>query len=110
MPNSDQFASLLRTLLKIVGTILTTHGLITSGVWEPIAGAVIALAPIGWDMLTHAQKATIAKIAAIADDPNSPIQGIITTATAEGQRLANAVPSSAVVAAGTSAAAELAKP
>lgn len=64
---SAQFISLLSTLLKIVGTAVVAHGTlgITGAAWEQIAGGVMMIAPIIWDMFRHTDAAQIATAAAI---------------------------------------------
>lgn len=45
----------------------------------------------------------------LANDPSSPVQGVVTTANAEGKALAASIPGP-IVSAGTPAAADIAKP
>jgi uncharacterized membrane protein len=52
---------------------------------------------------------TIKDVAAMADDPNSAVKGLITTNTIEGRALAQSIPQNTVVSAGTTEATQLAK-
>jgi hypothetical protein len=58
---------------------------------------------------TTGQSGQIKTVVAMANDPNSPIQGIITTSDKNGQALAKSM-NGPIVSAGTSAAAEIIKP
>lgn len=111
IPNSDQLGSLLRTLLKVVGGILASHGYMKAdpALWEQIAGVIIAAAPIVYDMLDKTQQATVNKVAAMIEDPNSPVQGLVLAATKEGAAIAAGAPSAGVVVAGTPDATAVAK-
>lgn len=113
IPNTDQLGSLLRTALKIVGSLLASHGVMKDNpaLWEAISGAVIALAPVIYDMLDKTQQATVSKVAALIDDPNSPVQGLVLAATKEGVALAASTTSQTggVVVAGTTDAVAIAK-
>lgn len=55
------------------------------------------------------QSSQIKSVVEMAKDPNSPVQGIITSATPEGKTLAASI-SGPIVTAGTAAATDLAKP
>ncbi len=61
--NSDQFMSIVRDALQIIGTFLTTYGLITGAQWQPIAGGLLMIAPVAWGIYTHTQANTIASVA-----------------------------------------------
>lgn len=66
MPNLDQIMSLVRAVLAIAGTILTTHGTVNETMWQQIAGAVIILVPIVWGMFVQSDTAKL-KAAAQVD-------------------------------------------
>ena len=50
---SSQFASILRTILKLAGAALVTHGVIDEGSVEPIIGGLLAVAGIAWSHFEH---------------------------------------------------------
>lgn len=63
-----------------------------------------------WGLVTHTEGNAIATVAAIADDPTSPVRGIVTANTNEGRALANSIETKAVAAAGTPEAKTIATP
>ncbi len=63
--NKEQGLSLLRTLLKVAGTILTAYGFGVDATWETVAGAIMLVAPIIWDMFVHTEANAVAVAAAI---------------------------------------------
>ena len=62
--NQEQVMSVVRDVLQIVGTFLTTYGVINSGQWQPIAGGVLMMAPVIWGIYTHTQANAVAVVAA----------------------------------------------
>lgn len=50
---SEQFLSLLRTVLKFGGSALVTHGAIDGGAMETVTGVITGIAPVVWDMFVH---------------------------------------------------------
>jgi hypothetical protein len=77
--NLDQLLSLLRTILKVVGGILVAHGYISDGGWEQVAGLILTLAPIGWDLYVHSTSGKLAAVEAMDD-----VAKVITTPGATG--------------------------
>ena len=65
--NQQQVMSVVRDLLQIVGTFLTTYGIFSQEQWQPIAGGLLMIAPVVWGMLAHTQANAIAVAAAIPD-------------------------------------------
>ena len=64
--SQDQFLSLLRQILPVIGTLLVTMGVTTPdkfGTWTAlimqVAGPVFVLAGIIWSQLAHTKAATI---------------------------------------------------
>jgi hypothetical protein len=53
--NADLAASNVRTLLKLVGAALVTHGIGDSGTVETIVGGLSALAGLIWSWKHHRQ-------------------------------------------------------
>ena len=71
--------------------------------------AAIAAAIVGvWSQLTKTPEAKVAAVVELANDPKSPVQGVITTDTNEGRKLAASIVGP-VVAAGTNEAKEISK-
>ena len=63
--DSADALGLLRDLLKVVGAGLVTHGAITAGNYELVAGIILAAFPIIWSHVVRwQQKAAIVKAAA----------------------------------------------
>lgn len=92
---TDIFAPLGSIAPLIVKEIVSISGF-ASG----ILGVVLSFAT--------GQSAQIKAVVEMAKDPNSPVQGIVTTATAEGKALAASL-TGPIVAAGTAAATDLSK-
>ena len=83
---------LLRDLLKVVGAGLITHGAITQGDYELIAGIVIAAFPIVWSYVARMQAKTAVVKAAVT---GVPVQATVTSpisATPTETAIANASP------------------
>lgn len=72
-----------------------------SGFFSGVLGIVLTF--------TTGQGAQIKSVVAMADDPKSPVQGVVTTATPEGKALAASI-QGPIVAAGSAQATELVKP
>lgn len=107
--NQEQFMSIVRNALQIVGTFLTTYGVLQDAAWTPLAGAVLMAAPVLWGIYTHTDANAVAVVDKLAKDPASPVAGIITTNTPAGRELAAAVDGSTTVPAGTPAAEQIVK-
>ena len=82
-PNTDQIQSLVRAVLVIAGTILTTKGLVGTADWTTYSGAVLTIAPIVWSMFAHTDSAKLAAVEAmpsVAKITVSPIASETTVA------------------------------
>lgn len=56
----NQFLSLVRAALNIIGTVLMTYGVIDAEqVWPELSGAVLTLAGIGWGLYTHTYSSAV---------------------------------------------------
>lgn len=101
----------VRIILQWIAASLVTHGTISANAtWvEPTIGFAVGFASLLWTIYGTSLTAKLADMAAIANRPNTPIQGVVTTATPEGQALAANI-KGPVVAAGTASATEIAKP
>lgn len=73
-----------------------------------LAGFIAGILGIVLTFMTG-QGSQIKSVVAMAQDPGSPVQGVITTATPEGKALAASI-SGPIVAAGSDKATELSKP
>lgn len=109
MPNIEQVKSAIRWLIATFGPILIAHGYASQGTLEMVSGAAVSLAPLIWGLVTHAQANAITVVDTIAKQPDSPVKAIIMEPTQEGHDLANSIPGSTTVVAGTQAAAEVVK-
>jgi hypothetical protein len=74
--NQDQVLSIVRSVLKIGGTLLVAYGYVSDQQWITITSAVIAVAPMVWDMYVHTKQAKLAAVAAMPE-----VKGIVTTST-----------------------------
>lgn len=65
--NKEQFISLLKTVLKVMGTLIAAHGStkLDPSTWEAISGAVLLLAPVGFDMYSKTLAAQKERVAAM---------------------------------------------
>lgn len=66
--NLDQTLSLVRTLLKVLGSSLVTKGVVGSSAWEDITGAALLIAGVVWSHYQH------------TDAPVPPVNPTITKA------------------------------
>jgi hypothetical protein len=107
--NPEQIKSFIRWAQATIGPFLITHGYASSGTIELIAGVLISLAPLVWSMITHTQTNAVAVVDAIAKQPDSPVKAVLTEPTPAGRELAEAMPGSTTVVAGTTAAANISK-
>ncbi len=83
----------------------TVMSVLTSEIFLSGASAVAMLV---WGLFAHTQKNAVAVVATIAEDPASPVKGVITTDTLAGRDLARDIPSETVKAAGSQDAKNLA--
>lgn len=67
MPNLDQVMALVRAVLAIVGTVLTTHGTVNETMWQQIVGVVVILVPLVWSMFVHSDGGKLAAVAAMPE-------------------------------------------
>lgn len=115
-PSQEQIMEQLKLLLPAIGGVLTMIGVLTpaeSAHWiTTIMNAVGPLLILGgmiWGVLDKRQSSLVAKVDALAKDPNSPVQAVLTTNTPEGRALAAEIPGATTVPAGTIDAANLAR-
>ena len=102
--DKEQVLGLLRDFLKVLGTSLTAHGIVTSSDWSTWSGIIITLAPIGWSVYERTHARMVAKVDALPG-----VAGVVAHNTVEGRQLADDITSATVAVAGTHAAAAVAK-
>jgi hypothetical protein len=68
-PTREQFWSIVRTLLKIAGSVLAAKGMVDGVVWEAVSGAILATGPAIMELVKiRIDNAKLRKLAALADD------------------------------------------
>lgn len=114
--SQEQILGLLRQILPVIGTVVTTLGITTPDKFGAISATILIIAgPIMiiisaiWSLITNTRSSMIAKIDTMAKDPASPVAGIIMSNTKEGKEIANNLPGVTTVVAGTSEATSIAK-
>lgn len=75
-----------------------------------VGGIVTALITLVLNWLRHKEVNEVAAVAKMADDPKSPVKGVVVTPTPAGVQLIEDVGSSSVVPAGTIEAAQVVQP
>jgi hypothetical protein len=105
---NEQTSGQLRQLLQALGGIAMALGWLTTGQVEQwtqtilqAAGPSAMLAGVIWSWWVNRPKALVASVVAMADDPNSPVKGVITTPTMAGRDLANEFATDKIAAVGT---------
>lgn len=116
--NSEQVKSLLRGIIATFGGIIA--GFFAAKGWFSVdqvtsvlnSPMFLGLATSGvmyiWGLLAHTDKNAVAVVTAMADNPASPVQGVIVAPSPAGRDLAAAIPGAAIAPAGTTQAANLA--
>lgn len=85
--------------------VMTNEAVITA-----IGGGVAALISLIFSWIRHKAANEVAVVAKMADDPKSPVKGVVVTPTPAGVQLIEDVGSSSVVPAGTIEAAQVVQP
>lgn len=68
-PTREQFWSIVRTLLKIAGTVLAAKGVVDGIVWEAISGAVLTVGPAIVELAKiRIDQAKLRRLASMVDD------------------------------------------
>lgn len=67
VPNIDQVTALIRAVLAIAGTVLTTNGTMSSSLWQQITGVVLMALPIIWSMFVHSDTGKLNAVAAMPE-------------------------------------------
>lgn len=105
---NEQTSGQLRQLLQIIGTLLTTIGVLKPGIadtWIPvimqISGPLMMLGGVIWSWKVNTPSALVASVDAMAKDPASPVAGVVVTNTLAGRDLAKEMPGTTTVVAGS---------
>lgn len=116
--NQEQLKSTLRTFIAMFGGAIAgwaAHsGWITADQVlailnsETFLGLAVAVAGGVWGLFVHKQSNAVAIVAAMKKDPESPVKGVVVEPTEAGRKLVKEIDGSAVVAAGTPQAKDLA--
>jgi len=109
--NQTQTQTTLAPIVAFLAGLLAGKGVFgfDATTWAMILGSAFGLAATIWGAIAARQSAIVSQTATIAQDPNSPVKGVITTNTPEGRAMAQSIPASTIVAAGTTEAQSLAK-
>lgn len=89
-PTQDQYMGQLRQLLQILGTVLTTLGIVTAEEWQnwfsliiTIAGPVIIVGTAAWSWYANSRKSVMASAAANLPDAAPTEKAAVVAAVAE---------------------------
>lgn len=104
-----QISGVVQRLLMFLAGVAVAKGWINQDLVIPIVGALMAIGGWAWGVQSNSTPALVAKVDAIAKEPDSPVQAIITTATPEGVALAKSIDGNTTVSAGSIGAASMAK-
>jgi hypothetical protein len=109
--NPEIMKGQIRSLLIAVGSsiagIFIYKGWISEQQWTAIASSPLAAALVTtavgfiWSAITHTEKNSVAVVNAIAQQPDSPVKGVVTEATPAGRELAASIPGPLVATAGS---------
>lgn len=96
--NAEQIAAIAKTIQDIAGPL------------AQIAGPAAVLGGYFWSWWVNRPKALVASVVAMADDPSSPVKGVVVSPTIAGRELANEFVTDKIAAAGTHDAKAIAAP
>lgn len=107
-------AQIFSIILVVLGVLVASTGQLNDLLGPQVTKYIVSLAGLlmsilsGISAIVTGANQQVKDVVAMAKDPNSPVQGIITTNSPEGKALAQSIPGPIVTAGGTSAI-ELAK-
>jgi len=117
--NTEQAKSAVRSLVATFGGLVAgwfaakgwfTIDQVTSVLNSPTTISLLASAAVFvWGLFTHTQKNAVAVVDTIAKQPDSPVKAVVTESTVAGRELAEAMPGSTTVVAGSAAAVNIVK-
>lgn len=99
----------IRGFLYTIAGGLVAKGWMSEGYQELFVGMALWAINLAWQVYGMRLMAKVAEMGKIAEDHTSPVVGVITANNKAGVELAQAIPSPAVVSAGTPVAAVIAK-
>jgi hypothetical protein len=68
-PTREQAWSIVRTLLKIAGTVLAARGMVDGVIWEAVSGVILAIGPAIVELVKiRIDNAKLRKLANLVDD------------------------------------------
>lgn len=102
--NTDQIGGVVRAVLAALGGFLVGKGILDSGTATTLAGALTTIIISVWSAWSNRPAGIVASAAALPS-----VAAVVTTKTAAGDIMSGAGSPDNVVAAGTTAAATLAK-
>ena len=111
--NADKIGGWVRAGVASLLTIAIAHWAPLGSILTPETQTALGVAAAGiavgiWSQLTKSDSAKVAAVVALAQDPASPVKGVITEDTTAGRALAASIPGP-VVSAGSAAATAIAK-
>jgi hypothetical protein len=105
---NEQTSGQLRQLLQALGAMATTLGFATTGqvdLWIQLilqlAGPLAMASGVIWSWKVNRPVDLVASVVAMADDPHSPVKGVVMAPTIEGRAIANEFATDKIAAAGT---------
>lgn len=110
----EDFQRYLRIILQWVAGALVSYGFVNKdATWiAPAIGMAMTAGSFLWTLYGNRVQAKINEVAAMGNDPSSPVKGVLIEQNAAGRALSasafNANPDAAVALAGTHAAAQMA--
>lgn len=102
--NIEQVKSFIRWATATIGPFLISTGYISASGLQMASGILLSLVPLVWSMITHTQENAVKIVDAIAKDPESGVKAVVTEPNVAGRALAEAIPGTTTVVAGTAAA------
>ena len=112
---NEQTSGQLRQVLQALGGIAVALGWFTNGqvdfwiqVILQVAGPLAMLAGVIWSWKVNRPVDLVASVVAMAEDPNSPVKGVVMSSTIEGRALANEFDTNKIAPAGSADAKKIA--
>ena len=105
---NEQTSGQLRQLLQALGAMATALGWLTTGqvdLWIQvilqISGPFAMLGGVIWSWWVNRPTALVASVVAMADDPTSPVKGVVVAPTSAGRDLKNEFATDKIATAGS---------
>lgn len=107
IPSDADLQRYLRIVIYYGAGFATAHGWVTDAWSVTISGIVISLITFAWSIYGMRIRAKLKEMSELAQDPSSPVKGVILTKDEKGTELAAAIPGP-VITEGTAQARKLA--